>query len=270
MTTKIICKNCGKRGHHIRNCISPKCSYGVILYKETESKMELLMIRRRHTLGFVQFIRGQYMYNDIDYIMTLFNVMTYEEIDLIKNRDFKYLWDFLWYNKDSQNSRMISNMKTAYKKYNVIKKGFLINELNINIEYFINNKHTKYSEQEWGFPKGKRNNHESDLNAAKREFLEETGIDKKNVIFKKKLFIENYTSYDNVNYRNIYYLAECKKKDIKLSISEDIIEQITEISAVKFVDINNCSSYVRNYSKAKIKIINDVKDYLKLKIVKNL
>ena len=70
MSLKITCKNCGKRGHHIRDCISPKCSYGIILYKKKKTQFELLMIRRRHTLGFVQFIRGRYNYNSIEYIKT--------------------------------------------------------------------------------------------------------------------------------------------------------------------------------------------------------
>ena len=34
-----------------------------------------------------------------------------------------------------------------------------------------------YESPEWGFPKGRRNMHESDLDCAKREFEEETGID---------------------------------------------------------------------------------------------
>lgn len=261
MKSKIICKNCGKRGHHIRDCISPRCSYGIILYKKKKTSNELLMIRRRHTLGFVQFIRGQYIYSNIEYIMTLFNVMTNIEVDLIQTKDFNFLWDFLWYNTTSQSSRMINNMKSASKKYKSLKSGKLIP--GIDIEYFISNRHTNYTEQEWGFPKGKRNNYESDLDAAKREFLEESGIDIGDIDIKKKTFVENYTSYDGVDYRNIYYLAECKKKTVPLTISEDKIEQITEISALKFIDINMCSSYVRNYSKAKKKIINSVKSYLK-------
>lgn len=224
------------------------------------------MIRRKHTLGFVQFIRGQYTYENPAYIKTLFNVMTNIEIDLIKHKDFDYLWDFLWYNNEERVSRMTCNMEAANKKYNSIKAGVTIkNDIHIDIEYFITNRHTNYEEQEWGFPKGKRNNHENDLAAAKREFLEETGIAVRNISLRKKTFIENYTSYDNVDYRNIYYLAECKKVDIKLSISKKNLQQITEISALKFVDIEECVAYIRNYSKAKIKIINDVKYYLKSK-----
>ena len=263
MKSKIICKNCGKRGHHIRDCISPRCSYGIILYKKNGPLLELLMIRRRHTLGFVQFIRGQYACSNVEYITTLFNVMTDMEIDLIRTKDFDYLWNFLWYNTESQSSRMINNMKAAFKTFSALKQGIMTNDVTITIEYFIDKRYTSYTEQEWGFPKGKRNNYETDRQAAEREFSEETGIGLQDIILKKKTFVENYTSYDGVDYRNIYYLAECKTMDIKLNISKDKIEQITEISALRFIDINNCISYIRDYSKAKIKIIKNLKAYLK-------
>ena len=36
---------------------------------------------------------------------------------------------------------------------------------------------SKFIEPEWGFPKGRRNNKEKDINCAIREFYEETNFD---------------------------------------------------------------------------------------------
>ena len=94
-----ICQNCGNKGHHIRNCINPITSMGVVLYYRDRDKIKYLLIRRKNTIGFVEFIRGKYAMNDVDYIGELFNVMTENEIQLIQEKEFSYLWEFLWMDK---------------------------------------------------------------------------------------------------------------------------------------------------------------------------
>ena len=62
----IICKNCNKYGHYVYNCRYPIISYGIIAYKYNNLKKlyEFLMIRRKHTHGFNEFIRGKYSVNN--------------------------------------------------------------------------------------------------------------------------------------------------------------------------------------------------------------
>ena len=48
--------------------------YNPNLKKEDEIN-RFLMIRRRNTIGFVEFIRGQYVYSDIDYLEKLIDVI---------------------------------------------------------------------------------------------------------------------------------------------------------------------------------------------------
>ena len=40
---------------------------------------------------------------------------------------------------------------------------------------------TKWTEPEWGFPKGRREYHETDVDCSKREFQEETGISSRKI-----------------------------------------------------------------------------------------
>ena len=79
-----ICQNCGNKGHHIRNCINPITSLGIVLYKKCKEGFKYLLVRRKNTIGFVEFIRGKYAINDTSYLQQLFNVMTENEIQLIE------------------------------------------------------------------------------------------------------------------------------------------------------------------------------------------
>ena len=76
---QIFCNNCGKHGHSFHQCKLPITSIGIIAIRKHLNKTELLLIRRKNSLGFVDFMRGKYNLNNIDYIINLFNKMTLEE-----------------------------------------------------------------------------------------------------------------------------------------------------------------------------------------------
>ena len=86
----IICNNCGKQGHMFHQCKLPITSYGIILFRYSELGIQFLMIRRKHSLSYIEFIRGRY---DLNYesILELFNLMSVEEVNKIKNNTFDFL-----------------------------------------------------------------------------------------------------------------------------------------------------------------------------------
>ena len=172
--SNMICQNCGKKGHHYKVCKNPKNSFGIIAFKKFREVYKYLLICRRNTIGFVQFIRGKYILSDKKYIQTLFDVMTNEEIDIIKNNDFKFLWEFLWLDKFySTSSETRKDYDFAINKF----KQIIDKNLDHNILYYISNKKEFYDEPEWGFPKGRRNIRDfNEKNVAIREFKEETNI----------------------------------------------------------------------------------------------
>jgi len=59
------CNNCGKLGHYYHHCKMPITSIGIIVFRvNPEGKKEFLMIRRKDTLGYIDFMRGKYsIYN---------------------------------------------------------------------------------------------------------------------------------------------------------------------------------------------------------------
>ena len=259
---KLVCRNCGKPNHHIKNCYEPKTSFGIILYKIINRKLNILLIKRRNTLGFVQFIRGQYSLNKPEYIQKLFNVMTNKEIKLIKTSSFKFLWNHLWKDDTPDVVPTTYDYITSLRKFNSLIEGTLIKDRYINLTKFISDRVTNYIDQEWGFPKGRKNKKETNIETALREFTEETGIDSSKIKILNKKFIENYISYDDVEYKNIYFLAKYIGQDNIFNISDNIKEQFTEVSAVDFFDINIAYELIRDYSCKKKEIVKLVKNYI--------
>ena len=76
-----FCNNCGKLGHLFHQCKNPITSIGVIVYNnEVEddiSKTKFLMIRRKDSLGYVDFMRGKYPLFNKRHIINILNEHVY-------------------------------------------------------------------------------------------------------------------------------------------------------------------------------------------------
>ena len=53
------CNNCGKYGHLYHQCKTPITSFGIIVFRIKEDTPQYLMIRRKDTLGYIDFMRGK-------------------------------------------------------------------------------------------------------------------------------------------------------------------------------------------------------------------
>ena len=60
LNTEMECVNCGKMGHSFRECTEPVLSFGVIAVKFIDNEPYYLLIRRRDSLSYVEFLRGKY------------------------------------------------------------------------------------------------------------------------------------------------------------------------------------------------------------------
>ena len=76
------------------------------------------MVQRKHSLGYMEFIRGKYNINDIENIKYLLEQMTPEELQNINNNNFDYLWNMLWDN-DPNSTTTIKN-KYHYNIYKLL------------------------------------------------------------------------------------------------------------------------------------------------------
>jgi hypothetical protein len=100
------CTNCGLTGHLFRNCLAPVTSYGIIavkydndinrssLFSKTtmvnngNDSIQFLLIQRKDSLSFVEFIRGKYNQYDTEYISKLLLGMTQDEQHRLRTKNF--------------------------------------------------------------------------------------------------------------------------------------------------------------------------------------
>lgn len=250
-----FCNNCGKCGHLFHQCKLPITSIGIILFrKNNHNNIELLLICRKNSLGFVDFMRGKYNIYNKKYILTLLNRMSLNERKILLTLSFKELWNYVWGDIIAQQYR--SEEKSSNEKLDLLKKGVIVNNEYFNLESLLNECSEEYIEPEWGFPKGRRNFQEKDIMCGIREFEEETGYVKQDISFIDNIipFEEIYTGTNLKSYKHKYFLAYIDNN--KNPINEF---QKTEISNIQWININKCHNFIRNYSIEKINIINKVK-----------
>jgi len=220
-------------------------------FSKYSDSIKFLMIQRKHTLGYIEFIRGRYKIDNIDGIVYLFQQMTPHEIRNISLYDFDKLWFDFW------GKHNFSNMKHEYEK---AKEKFEIikNEQDeLNLSFYINNVVPLWNQAEWGFPKGRRNKQESSLICAKREFQEETDFKEEDYTVFENItpIIEDFIGTNGVKYRHVYYLA-INNSNRKIEINDDNQHQIREIGDIQFFNYNDSINLIRPYHIAKKKVIN--------------
>ena len=244
----IICINCGFNGHTSKNCNFPITSFGVICYKYLNKNMYYLMVQRKDSLCYTEFIRGKYDIKNISYIAKLLKNMTKNEQEKLKNNDFDYLWNAMWIN-NTNNMRKEYNISAT--KFKSLKNGYKIKAngliIDINLGLLISTEHL--FETEWEFPKGRRKINEKDINCALREFEEESGINKTLLCIEEncKQYEEIFIGNNKLRYRNIFYLASYAKNNIN-DIFYDLknCDQIKEIKDVQWFDYDTICAKIQN------------------------
>lgn len=265
----MICNNCGKYGHIYYQCKMPITSIGIIVFRKPKlgEQIQYLMIRRKDTLGFIEFIRGKYSIYNKEYILNLLNEMTRQEKQLLRTETFAKLWNDIWNMNDKSNRRgdniQYKNEETvSLEKYNALKSGIILHNDQCDILYTLdslldesNMTKNQWREPEWGFPKGKRNTNEKDYECALREFCEETGYDKKflrpidNIMPFEEIFMgSNYKSY-----KHKYYLMYMEE-EIDINQQYDNFE----VSKIEWKTYEECIESIRDYNLEKKRIIENI------------
>jgi len=279
------CSNCNKLGHYFRECREPVTSYGIIAFRIVDNttgvepvvlnnvcnsdfisaidpeKVEFLMIQRKDTLGYIEFMRGKYNINNSDYIQSLFNQMTNSELERIEAIDFETLWNSLW---DYQISRQYKQeYDNALEKYNLLKAGGTEDMPVKKLAEYIESASREWTTPEWGFPKGRRSLRESEISCALREFGEETGLTETQCIIIKNLMPleENFLGGNRIQYRHRYFLAYCRQNtQVKIDSSNKIMNR--EISDIKWVSYKDAMELIRPYNIEKRQILSVVNELL--------
>ena len=248
------CTNCGINGHLFRNCLSPVTSYGVIavryandanitsLYSKSTNisngndSIQFLLIQRKDSLAFVEFIRGKYMHHDDSYIGSLLVRMTQIEQERLCTKNFQELWYGVWGESSSVRSHK-NEYETSERRFSQVKDKLP----QLCVEY-----PTKWTEPEWGFPKGRRIPYETDLHCAVREFQEETGLHSHefSILQNANCISETFFGSNQVHYCHKYYIAICKQST-EVEMNVDNFHMAREIGNISWCSLDEAISKIR-------------------------
>lgn len=231
----MYCNNCGGKGHLFRTCRDPVLSCGVLLLDSpilpvVAEAVRVLMIRRKDSMSFAEFMRGKYDPNDEPYVATLIKNMTLKEQAGIACDSFETLWKQLW-----GDDRTSSDYNPSREKFNQLDRVRLMRE-NLSV----------YTEPEWGFPKGRRMRGETDMACAVREFGEETNIPREAyTILKNILFEETFMGLNNVRYRHVYFVALLTNPELVNLTQRYTPMQRREISGLAWKTLAEAEALIR-------------------------
>lgn len=237
----MYCNNCGEEGHVFRSCPYPVISCGILFIRGTYEPLILpadprtigiLMVRRKDSMSYMEFVRGKYDTNDIAYIKKHLQNMTISEQKMIINEDFEKLWTKLWGNDRDLNSPEYEMAKVKFES--------------INRKALIESVPSKFAEPEWGFPKGRRMRGETDIQCAEREFFEETNIPKEAYDIRTDMtFSETFTGTNGICYKHVYFVATMKDSKIMNLKQKFTSSQRREISSIGWKSLLECKNVTR-------------------------
>jgi 8-oxo-dGTP pyrophosphatase MutT (NUDIX family) len=254
------CNNCGNYGHYYKQCKHPVLSYGIILFCLKDGDGKIVMIERKDSISFIEFLRGKYssIYN-IEYLKLLFSRFSNKEKNDILTKNFDDLWKQLWIHTETINKNIKREYFSSMKKFNMLKKGFNYNGKFINLDYLIHSVTTNYEMNEWEIPKGRRESKENNKECAIREFMEETNIkpDLYHILQNVTPIVEEYRGINNIPYKHVYYIAKINE-EINLDINFNNKQQYTEIKNIQWVSQNEALRNIRNHDKHKKELINKI------------
>ena len=253
----IICNNCGKQGHLFHHCKLPITSYGVILFKFTNGRIEYLMIRRKDSFGYIDFLRGKYSPYNINQVQSMINEMSIDERNCIMTERFDVMWKQMW--GDTSKSQYRNEEYASAKKMDLLMSGVVVNDEKVTLEDLIARSTSSWHETEWEFPKGRRDAKEKDLDCALREFEEETGISQTKITVVENVlpFEEIFIGTNHKSYKHKYFLAHMNDKNITLGNY-----QKNEVSKLTWKTIEECLESIRPYNLEKKRLITNVNNVL--------
>jgi 8-oxo-dGTP pyrophosphatase MutT (NUDIX family) len=220
-----------------------KKSYGIACcrYNLKDKHMEILMVKKRYTFYYVEFIRGHYAPSDDTKILYLFNRISNEEKVEIESMNFDQMWYRVWRDIPTLDSNDYQWFAKCKRKFEM---NFSSARDQMRLRQLLNQ--STSTDCMWEIPKGRRDQDESELSCALRELREEADYDS-NLCMILPETMELRTSNNKATYINKYFLAldrsnvfndtkyKIRSKVAKLSFND--ARQISEIIDVRWMSL---------------------------------
>ena len=247
----MYCNNCGGCGHAFKTCKDPITSCGIFLLREIYEPMKLpndpsnvsvLMVKRKDSMAYVEFVRGKYDLQNLNFVKRLISNMTVDEQKRISTEEFDTLWTGMWGQDRDTHS---TEYEISKKQYDKLDRASIVKEIP-----------SPYTEPEWGFPKGRRMKGESDQACAAREFWEETNIPSEAYeIIPTKKYTEIFTGTNDVKYKHVYFVALLKDSKLINTNQKLTPMQKREVSAVSWKTLKESKKITRPHYVERKKIL---------------
>ncbi|MHB1952959.1 MAG: NUDIX domain-containing protein [Sulfobacillus sp.] len=265
---RLFCLNCGKCGHHQRFCYFPVISCGIIAVRKGSQEAvhqpmgcelsapepEFLMVQRRFSPCYTEIVRGRYdgpTGGDRHGLLSaLVEGLAKNEREWLLRMPFERLWKSVWCYQENHENELPAGKQKFLENWDRIFA--LLKEIP-----------SQWAEPEWGFPKGRREPRENDLDCARREFFEETGLDPaKGCALPVGPFQETFVAENGKSYRHIYFALEFERNsatDVYVSPLKQMSKEIRKISWMTFTE---ASAKLRKYHPDKYKILSHLRNFL--------
>jgi len=251
----IFCNNCAETGHTFRDCSHPVLSCGIILVRNRAcptqpttlpipvNNIELLMVRRKDSMAYTDFMRGKYNPTDTAYVQSLLSTMTQSELKNIRTQTFETLWARMSLFSDRNEYMFQSSREKFYEVLPICQTAT-----------------SPYTEPEWGFPKGRRFRSETDIQCAAREFFEETNIiGCAYTLIEDAKFSETFVGTNQIPYEHRYILATVNDPTMIDLHQRFTLLQKREISAIAWKTLSDCAALTRPHYSGRTALLSECK-----------
>lgn len=255
----LFCINCSEAGHISKQCSKPIISYGCIAFQifgwnqvddilngsdTIRQDIKYLMIQRRDSIGFVDFMRGKYKIGDNEYIVKQIEGMTRDERERLISKPFDDLWDELWGLPQEGFHAYRAEREHARQKLEALRIA------TPSLAEIIQSIPVIYLTPEWGFPKGRREMHESEYACALREFYEETNLSEADILPVRNLtpLSETFMGSNSIQYSHKYFMAYVRPESAARvgMVSESVNPHMTrEIGDIRWCSLDEAMSLIR-------------------------
>jgi 8-oxo-dGTP pyrophosphatase MutT (NUDIX family) len=207
-----------------------------------------LLVRRRVSIGFIEIMRGKYELRDTTCVQALVDQATLAEREVLLTKGFADLWRDLWNGPASR--RYQAEYEQSKAKFDVLRSRGTLATL-------CKESKTKWTEPEWGFPKGRRSSTETELACALRETYEEAGVHRKDLrVLESPSLLEEYRGSNGICYRHRYWLAEAPST-LEVRMDNTNADQRREISDVRWCSFDEAVALIRDYNTEKLAVLKE-------------